>query len=153
MENVGPSKIVGKIGTMGIYNVHAADPFNGPSITDSDYKALWRRIGDRVGHLESMLVNREMLCHIIPEDCGPEINMIGYNYVCRRIESGEAFGSEYKDLRLVKEIAETVMDMKCCREAAEAGDRMAVSRILSKYPTLKSETRRSKARKNAVEVE
>ena len=152
MENVGPSKIVGKIGTMGIYNVHASEPFKGPSIKDSDFKALWRRVGDRVGQLDSMLVNRATLCHIIPDDRSSRINMAGYDYVCRRIDSGEAFGSELKDLRLVKEIADTLLDLERCRDAVDAGDRKAVIRILSKYPTLKSETRRSKARKNAVEV-
>ena len=152
MENVGPSKIVGKIGTMGIYNVHASEPFKGPSIKESDFKSLWRRAGDRVGQLDSMLVNRATLCHIIPDDRSSRINMAGYDYVCRRIDSGEAFGSELKDLRLVKEIADTLLDLERCRDAVDAGDRKTVIRILSKYPTLKSETRRSKARKNAVEV-
>ena len=152
MENVGPSKIVGKIGTMGIYNVHASEPFKGPSIKDSDFRGGGGGGGGGGGRVGAMLVNRATLCHIIPDDRSSRINMAGYDYVCRRIDSGEAFGSELKDLRLVKEIADTLLDLERCRDAVDAGDRKAVIRILSKYPTLKSETRRSKARKNAVEV-
>ena len=138
-----------QIGMMNFHPLRTDEPFR-VRITQEELNGFWRRIGDRIRSLDSKLVNRNNVCHIIGED--NDIDMVGYDYVCRRIESGEAAGSELKDLRLVKEIAETIMDYRSCENAIADGDVRLVNRIMSKYPTSKTEGRRSKARKKAVEV-
>ena len=149
VNRLGADRLVSTVGSMGIYPVHSTEPFQ-VKVTQEELNGFWRRIGDRLKSLDSKLVNRNNVCHIIGED--QDLNMVGYDYVVRRIDSGEAAGSELKDLRLVKEIAETIMDYRACENAIVDGDVRLVNRIMSKYPTSKTEGRRSKARKKAVEV-
>lgn len=144
----GADKLISTVGSMGLHPVHSVEPFK-VGLTQEDLNGFWRRIGDRIGTLDSKLVNRCTLCHIINED--HNVNLAGYDYIVRRIESGEAMGSELKDLRLVKEIAEVLFDYRACEKAIDDGDVRLVNRIMSKYPPSKTEGRRSKARKKAVE--
>ena len=149
VNRLGADRLVSTVGSMGIHPVHSTEPFQ-VKVTQEDLNGFWRRIGDRLKSLDSKLVNRNNVCHIIGED--QDLNMVGYDYIVRRIDSGEAMGSELKDLRLVKEIAEVLFDYRACEKALDEGDVKLVNRIMSKYPSSKSEGRRSKARKKAVEV-
>ena len=149
VDAVGADKLISTLGSMGLYSVHSTEPFY-VKVSQDDLNGFWRRIGDRLMSLDSKLVNRNNVCHIIGED--QDINMVGYDYIVRRIDSGEAAGSELKDLRIVKEIADTILDYRALRDAIDDGDVRLVNRIMSKYPTSKTEGRRSKARKKAVEV-
>ena len=149
VDAVGADKLISALGSMGLYSVHSTEPFH-VKVSQDDLNGFWRRIGDRLMSLDSKLVNRSNVCHIIGED--QDLNMVGYDYIVRRIDSGEAMGSELKDLRLVKEIAEVLFDYRACEKALDEGDVKLVNRIMSKYPSSKSEGRRSKARKKAVEV-
>ena len=148
IQEVGICRLC-QIGLMNLHPIRTDEPFQ-VKVTQEELNGFWRRIGDHLRFLDSKLVNRNNVCHIIGEDSG--INMVGYDYVCRRIESGEAKGSELKDLRIVKEIAETIMDYRSCENAIADGDVRLVNRIMSKYPSSKSEGRQSKTRKKAVEV-
>lgn len=149
VEQVGAGKVVGMIGCNGVHLKHSNEPFK-VGLSQDELDGFWRRIGDRIRTLDSKLVNRANVCHIIGDD--EDLNLVGYDYVCRRIDSGEAVGSEYKDLRLVKEIAETIMDYRSCQRAVTDGDIVTVNRIMSRYPASKTETRRSRSRRKAVEV-
>ena len=149
VNRLGADRLVSTVGSMGIYPVHSTEPFQ-VKVTQEELNGFWRRIGDRLKSLDSKLVNRSNVCHIIGED--RDLNMVGYDYIVRRIDSGEAMGSELKDLRIVKEIADTILDYRALRDAIDDGDVRLVNRIMSKYPTSKTEGRRSKARKKAVEV-
>ena len=149
VNRLGADRLVSTVGSMGIHPVHSTEPFQ-VKVTQEELNGFWRRIGDRLKSLDSKLVNRNNVCHIIGE--GQDLNMVGYDYIVRRIDSGEAMGSELKDLRLVKEIAEVLFDYRACEKALDEGDVKLVNRIMSKYPSSKSEGRRSKARKKAVEV-
>ena len=149
VDAVGADKLISTLGSMGLYSVHSTEPFH-VKVSQDDLNGFWRRIGDRLKSLDSKLVNRNNVCHIIGED--HNVSLAGYDYIVRRIDSGEAMGSELKDLRLVKEIAEVLFDYRACEKALDEGDVKLVNRIMSKYPSSKSEGRRSKARKKAVEV-
>lgn len=149
IEQVGAGKVIAMVGCNGMYLKHSGEPFK-VGLSQDDLNGFWRRIGDRIRILDSKLVNRANVCHIIGDD--NNLNLVGYDYVCRRIVSGEAVGPEYKDLRLVKEIAETIMDYRSCERAVSDGDIVAVNRIMSRYPPLKTESRRSRSRKRATEV-
>ncbi len=149
VNRLGLDRLVSTVGSMGIHPVHSTEPFQ-VKVTQEDLNGFWRRIGDRLKSLDSKLVNRNNVCHIIGED--QDLNMVGYDYIVRRIDSGEAMGSELKDLRIVKEIADTILDYRALRDAIDDGDVRLINRIMSKYPTSKTEGRRSKARKKAVEV-
>ena len=148
IDSIGADKLISSVGTMGLHPVHSSEPFQ-VGLTQEELNGFWRRVGDQLRKLDSKLINRSNVCHIIGE--GQDINMDGYDYICRRIKSGEANGSELKDLRLVKEIAEVIMDYRSCENALTEGDIRSVNRIMAKYPMAGTETRRSKARKNAVE--
>ena len=149
VDRLGADVLVSTVGSMGLHPVHSTEPFQ-VKISQEELDGFWRRIGDRIRSLDSKLVNRNNVCHIIGED--HNVSLAGYDYIVRRIDSGEAMGSELKDLRIVKEIAETIMDYRTCENAIMDGDVRLVNRIMSKYPTSKTEGRRSKARKKAVEV-
>ena len=149
VDRLGADVLVSTVGSMGLHPVHSTEPFQ-VKISQEELDGFWRRIGDRVRSLDSKLVNRNNVCHIIGEDYN--VSLAGYDYIVRRIDSGEAMGSELKDLRLVKEIAEVLFDYRACEKALDEGDVRLVNRIMSKYPSSKSEGRRSKARKKAVEV-
>ena len=149
VEQVGAGKVIAMVGCNGIYPKHSCEPFK-VGLSQDELDGFWRRIGDHIRTLDSKLVNRANVCHILGEN--NDLNLDGYDYVCRRIDSGEAVGAEYKDLRLVKEIAETIMDYRSCECAVSDGDIVTVNRIMSRYPPSKTESRRSRSRKKAVGV-
>ena len=116
----------------------------------SDLTEFDRRIVFEMAHLWEMMVNEANfgLIHIEYR----HVDMDQYDYVCRRIKSGEAFGPELKDLRLMKGIADIVLDQIAVHNAVEKSDSDRAYKIMSKHLAPKTEDRRSKARKKAAEV-
>ncbi len=134
-----------QLAKMGIHASHCAPAYKTAQPSMQEMGDLEDRMIERVNALSDSLINKSNLAHIVTDDLS-DFNHDGLDYITRRINSGEAFGAELKDLRTLKAIADVIADSDAARAAIRSEDWTKLNRLMSKYSPSTKESRRSKSR-------
>ena len=130
---------------MGIHASHVAPAYKASPPSPEEIHEFIDRLIERVVSLSDSLYNINNMAHIVKDDLSG-YNDEGLAYVIRRIDSGEAFGAELKDLRTIKAIAEVIADADALNVAIDSQNWKMATRIISKYAPASKGSRRSNPR-------